>query len=632
VSKPVLMLCAGFLAVASAAFGLDRPLLEHFRPATEDKELAAAGDRWRVEVRGEALGGRARIELPDGTRIDLLRTRVVRRASDRFSWFGRVPGTAPAGMSTALFAVEGDHVAGIVLVGDGRILELVPVPGGHEVAVHDGSAPLSCEVVSAQPDVPEAFRLPLAPRRAEGRPTAGERPAQREPKGAGGYPRVPIFVAYTAEATAAAGGEVAIAAQIRRDIDFTNLVLANSAIALQVELVGLREVQYPAGSPGDHYVKLAFDQALKGEALATGARSLGLYMRSAENPCGLGDLLPRRMGLFVVNAACEFGGGSAWFTAHEIGHNLGAHHDPPAAPAPRTTGMDFARGHNSAAGQFKTLMSYGREPGGLGIPVFSNPDVAWNGFPTGIPDQRDNVRALEIGSLLLANPNPRQPTYLQGGKYAVRVAWYNQYDGSSGWATPSALSTPQSAFYSFGDPGNLELMLKVLDFGDAQKVFIGQLTDLRFAVEIEETATRKTRLYGNSPGECGGVDDAAFLPAPQAGATGAKGACVPGATALCLGGGRYEVEVRWRNPWTDASGVARATAISNVTGYFTFGDVNNVELMAKIIDFGDRVAVFYGVLSNFEYEMTVTDTATGAVRVYRNPAGNYCGGLDNTAF
>ena len=28
----------------------------------------------------------------------------------------------------------------------------------------------------------------------------------------------------------------------------------------------------------------------------------------------------------------------------------------------------------------------------------------------------------------------------------------------------------------------------------------------------------------------------------------------------------------------------------------------------------------------------VTDTTTGAVKTYQNPAGRYCGGLDNSAF
>jgi len=39
-----------------------------------------------------------------------------------------------------------------------------------------------------------------------------------------------------------------------------------------------------------------------------------------------------------------------------------------------------------------------------------------------------------------------------------------------------------------------------------------------------------------------------------------------------------------------------------------------------------------GSLSNLEYTLTVTDTKTGAVKTYRNPAGRYCGGTEIDAF
>ena len=33
-----------------------------------------------------------------------------------------------------------------------------------------------------------------------------------------------------------------------------------------------------------------------------------------------------------------------------------------------------------------------------------------------------------------------------------------------------------------------------------------------------------------------------------------------------------------------------------------------------------------------EYDVTVTDSASGSVKTYHNPAGTYCGGIDDTAF
>jgi hypothetical protein len=50
-----------------------------------------------------------------------------------------------------------------------------------------------------------------------------------------------------------------------------------------------------------------------------------------------------------------------------------------------------------------------------------------------------------------------------------------------------------------------------------------------------------------------------------------------------------------------------AVPLSALTGAFYFTDASNLELLAKVLDFGDRIAFSYGTL-------------------------NFCGGLDNHAF
>jgi hypothetical protein len=42
--------------------------------------------------------------------------------------------------------------------------------------------------------------------------------------------------------------------------------------------------------------------------------------------------------------------------------------------------------------------------------------------------------------------------------------------------------------------------------------------------------------------------------------------------------------------------------------------------------------VFYGALSDVAYTITVTDTATGTVRTYDNPAGQLASRADTAAF
>ncbi|HYG62977.1 MAG TPA: hypothetical protein VEL74_10380, partial [Thermoanaerobaculia bacterium] len=182
-------------------------------------------------------------------------------------------------------------------------------------------------------------------------------------------------------------------------------------------------------------------------------------------------------------------------------------------------------------------------------------------------------------------------------------------------------------------PSNTELILKVLDFGDVVKIFYGQLTNLRFTLIVTDTQTGTSRVYGNTPGECGAIDQSAFAGSGAAPISAAKaGPCRPGPGTLCLMGNRFEVTAEWRNPGDGSSGQAGAVPLSALTGAFWFGDRNNLEVMTKILDLGGRIDFFYGTLSDLEYTLTVTDTATGTVKTYRNPAGTYCGGLDDAAF
>ncbi len=71
------------------------------------------------------------------------------------------------------------------------------------------------------------------------------------------------------------------------------------------------------------------------------------------------------------------------------------------------------------------------------------------------------------------------------------------------------------------------------------------------------------------------------------------------------------------------------------TGYFWFFSSNNIELVVKVVDgraVNGKFRVFYGALSNVEYEITVTDSQTGDVRVYTNPAGLLASVADTAAF
>ena len=87
--------------------------------------------------------------------------------------------------------------------------------------------------------------------------------------------------------------------------------------------------------------------------------------------------------------------------------------------------------------------------------------------------------------------------------------------------------------------------------------------------------------------ECGGIDQdfltstsasnstssqaATTAPRPV---TSAVGTCRSGPSTLCLLDRRFAVEVDWRNPGNNTSGVGGAGALSNITGTFTFAAIS----------------------------------------------------------
>jgi len=230
---------------------------------------------------------------------------------------------------------------------------------------------------------------------------------------------------------------------------------------------------------------------------------------------------------------------------------------------------------------------------------------------------------------------------LLGKRFKVQVSWTNQFDGSSGGGIAIA-STGSTGFFYFTDPSNYELIIKILPFAPVVKVFYGELTNLHFTITVTDTSNGAVKTYQNTSGDCGAIDENAFTTSAVASVAGAapvagtaiekRGTCAPSSNTLCLLNRRFAVQMTWMNQFNGASGAGSPRSLSDQSGLFTFTDPTDVELVMKMVDFGDRTAFFYGALSDFEYDITVQDTIGGTTKTYHNPAGTYCGGLDNTAF
>ena len=105
--------------------------------------------------------------------------------------------------------------------------------------------------------------------------------------------------------------------------------------------------------------------------------------------------------------------------------------------------------------------------------------------------------------------------------------------------------------------------------------------------------------------------------------------------SLCLNQGRFRVSVSWHAVHLGTRGIGHPVPIADDTGSFWFFGPANLELMIKVLDgrgVNGHYWVFFGALSDVEYEVTVTDTSNGAVKTYRNEQGTLASVADTSAF
>lgn len=264
----------------------------------------------------------------------------------------------------------------------------------------------------------------------------------------------------------------------------------------------------------------------------------------------------------------------------------------------------------------------------------------------------------------------RDTLCLNNGRFEVKSNW-KDFVGNTGKGQAEAL-TSDTGYFWFFDDANVELVLKVLDgrvINGRFWVFYGALSNVQYSIFVRDTQTGETISYFNPENEFASRGDTdAFAPGkgssfelvewrdPDTATTSfeeifglvsvpsaatsvsssvtAASACQVDDQTLCLHNSRFQVRVTWKD-FTGNTGVGHAKQATADTGYFWFFDDTNVELIVKALDgrgVNGRYWVFYGALSNVEYSMTVTDTVTGAVKVYNNPLHAFGSVGDTTAF
>ena len=303
--------------------------------------------------------GRSRLLLNVSERVAFeVEVERIAQTLDGYTLSGNVDG-GKGGFVT--LAVHREAVAGSIWTW-GASYEVVPIGNGVHAVRQVVDAPLDCGVV-----VPEPSTELNAPALTNG---ASSEPAV-----------VDILIFWTPALEAARGGESHVKLAIDLAMAYANDALERSGALVSLSLVGAEQLDIPDGNtnrvPEELYTSERAD--------ALGADFVSAFV------VGHGG------GARTMNGypASVVGNGSPYVFTHEVGHNLGLHHDRGTETAP---GYSYNVGYVSIATQYtmtrcdRTIMAYSTACRNAGLdysrrlPYYSTPNRyhAVTGTPLGV--------------------------------------------------------------------------------------------------------------------------------------------------------------------------------------------------------------------------------------------------------
>ena len=206
---------------------------------------------------------------------------------------------------------------------------------------------------------------------------------------------VNMLVYYSAAARNSMGGTSGTQSAIATAVSEMNLINTNSQVDHNYSLVHAEETSYnESGSFSTDLGRLAGgDDGYMDNVHDTRdlyyADLVSLVLISGG--CGIGYVntssteFSPSAGFHVASVSCM---NTNKTLAHEVGHNMGMHHDRYVAGSP-TRACDWAFGYANPSQEWRTVMAYNNQCSNAGtncirLPHWSNPDVNYNGHPTGI--------------------------------------------------------------------------------------------------------------------------------------------------------------------------------------------------------------------------------------------------------
>ena len=224
---------------------------------------------------------------------------------------------------------------------------------------------------------------------------------------------VDLMILYTPASRAAMGGTSAIVAELVGAVNNANFALSNSVAMHRFRLVHYAEVAYTEtgamGTTLDHLTFTGDGMLDNVHALRNQYRADVVTLLSNDaNACGLGWLMGPSLSptfeAFAFNVVAWDCANGNLTLAHEIGHNMGLHHDRPNAGS-SSPAFPYAYGY-TVNGLARDVMAYDTDcPNGCPRrQIYSTPLRFFPG--TGVlagTANEDNTRALNGTSMVVAN-------------------------------------------------------------------------------------------------------------------------------------------------------------------------------------------------------------------------------------
>jgi hypothetical protein len=391
---------------------------------------AAAGSALPAEVDTSLLQPGA----PQTVAVDLVTDDVVvelepvESGADGWSaWDGTIAGEPDA---SATIVRNGDDVAGLFTTEDGTFRIRTTDPGVQVVQEvtrtfpedhDDGVVPPATADLGISPDDAPAGDATEAPAAEGDVPT---------------YPVIDVLMAYTPNALSYAGGLSAMNSEIALAISATNSAYADSGVIGRVRLAGTtalnenltlsnQSLDWITGTNDGH------SDQIHGLRNSTGADLVSVLTDDGTS-CGLAWVLNAtsdpvqrsKYGFSTVDFPCAVDNLSF---PHELGHNMGLSHDRYVDPTP--TLYDYAVGYVNTSKRFRTIMAYNNQCADLGfnctrVRRFSNPDVNYDGVPSGRPwngsNPADERRALNQTHSFVANWRAKPAPFTSWSRFVAQ--------------------------------------------------------------------------------------------------------------------------------------------------------------------------------------------------------------------